>query len=119
MRNFAPDAQLAAITAQWGGFYTRTAAGRYWTAAGNRVPVWGGIKDGMVDLSAIDPKVDPAVRALVDAKRRAIVTGRFQPFTAPLVDNQGRVRLARGALDDAAIATMDWLAEGVVGTVPR
>jgi len=28
------------------------------------------------------------------------------------------VRLARGALDDAQIAQMDWFVQGVVGSVP-
>jgi basic membrane protein A len=36
-----------------------------------------------------------------------------------LVDNTGRQRLASGALDDNAIANMDWLVQGVSGSVPQ
>ncbi len=43
----------------------------------------------------------PRVRDGVRARRQAIVAGSLAPFAAPLVDNTGRVRLARGALDDA------------------
>jgi simple sugar transport system substrate-binding protein len=47
-----------------------------------------------------------------------IVAGSFKPFAAPLADNEGHVRLTQGALDDAAIATMNWFVQGVVGTLP-
>ena len=118
MRAFAPDAQLAAVTHHWGGYYTQVARAVLngsWRAQ----PVWGGMKDGLVQLSAISADVPAAVQALVEARRRAIVAGRLEPFTAPLVDNEGRVRLAQGALDDASIATMNWFVRGVVGSVPK
>lgn len=118
MKAFAPDAQLAAVTHHWGGHYTRVAQsvleGRW-----KPVPVWAGMKDGLVQLSAVDATLPAAVRDELEAKRRAIVAGRFQPFAGPLADNTGRERIARGAiLDDAAIAGMNWLAAGVVGSLP-
>ena len=73
----------------------------------------------MVGFEAISPSVPAAVRALVEARRRAIIDGSFLPFSAPLTDNTGRLRLARGALDDKAIAGMDWFVRGVVGSVPK
>ena len=117
MRAHAPDAQLAAVTHHWGRYYSGVARavleGR-WTPQ----PVWGGLREGMVALKAIDPKLPAAVRASVEARRQAIADRRFKPFAAPLVDNRGRQRLAAGALDDAAIQRMDWLVDGVVGAVP-
>jgi len=118
MKAFAPDAQLAAVTHHWGGHYTRVAQavleGR-WKAT----PVWAGMKDGLVQLSAVDATLPAAVRNELEAKRRAIVAGRFQPFAGPLADNTGRERIARGAVpDDAAIAGMNWLAAGVIGSLP-
>ena len=118
MRKFAPDAQLAAVTHHWGGYYTQVARavlnGR-WTPE----PVWAGMKDGLVQLSAVSADVPAPVLALVETRRKAIVAGRFSPFTAPLIDNEGRVRLAKGTLDDAAISTMNWFVQGVVGSVPK
>jgi len=117
MHAFAPEAQLAAVTHHWGGYYTRVAQsvldGR-WKAE----PVWAGMKDGLVRLGAIDAALPKQVRAQLDDKRAAIVAGRFKPFSGRLLDNTGRERLARGSLDDAAIAGMDWLAAGVVGRLP-
>jgi basic membrane protein A len=34
------------------------------------------------------------------------------------VDQSGRVRQERGALDDAALAKMDWFVQGVEGNLP-
>jgi simple sugar transport system substrate-binding protein len=118
MRAYAPDAQVAAVTHDWGGYYTqvaRSVINGTWTAQ----PVWGGMKDGLVHLSAVGGDVPAATRTLIEARRKAIVAGRFQPFAAPLIDNEDHVRLAAGALDDASIATMNWLVRGVVGSVPK
>ena len=117
MAMFAPKAQLAAVTPRWGGYYAQVArdvlAGR-WKA----VPVWGGLRSGMVDLSALDARLPARQRKAIEAARRALTEGRSAVFAAPLVDQSGRTRLATGELDDEAIARMDWLVQGVVGSAP-
>ena len=118
MRAFAPDAQLAAITLHWGGYYTQVARSVL-NGTWKPQPVWGGMKDGLLQLGAIDASVPAPVRALVDTRRQAIVAGSLRPFDAPLVDNEGHTRLAQGTLDDGAIATMNWFVRGVVGSVPK
>ena len=118
MRKFAPDAQLAAVTHHWGDYYTQVAnavLNDHWKP----LPAWGGMKDGLVQLSAVNVGVPAPVQALIEARRKAIVGGSFKPFAAPLTDNEGRVRLAQGALDDASIASMNWFVRGVVGSVPK
>jgi basic membrane protein A len=117
MRRFAPNAQLTAVVHQWGGYYTRVAQS---VLAGTwrPQPVWGGMKDGFIALAPFATGVPDDVAARVDAKRRAIVAGSFKPFSGRLVDNEGRVRLEKGALGDGAIATMNWFVQGVVGRVP-
>ena len=117
MARFAPKAQLASVTHHWGGYYTGVAQsvldGRW-----QNKPVWGGMADGLVRLSAVSPALPAEVKAGLVQRQQALVAGRLQPFAAPLVDNTGRVRLATGALDDAAIGRMDWLVQGVAGSVP-
>jgi basic membrane protein A len=118
MHAYAPDAQLAAITQQWGSYYTqvaRSVLNGTWKAE----PVWAGMKDGLVRLDAIDTAVPRDVQALIESRRKGIVAGTFKPFAAPLVDNDGQVRLAKGSLDDAAIGSMNWFVQGVVGAVPK
>ena len=77
------------------------------------------MKDGLVQLSAIRADVPAPVQALIEARRKAIFEGRLRPFTAPLVDNEGMIRLATGALDDASISSMNWFVRGVAGSVPK
>jgi basic membrane protein A and related proteins len=117
MSRFAPNAQLAAVTHHWGGYYTQVArsviAGT-WMAQ----PVWGSMKQGFVRLEALHASLPRAVAAEIDAKRRAIEAGRLQPFAGRLVDNEGRVRQERAAMSDAQIAQMDWFVQGVAGSVP-
>jgi basic membrane protein A len=115
MSRFAPHAQLAAIVHQWGGYYTsvaRAVIDGSWKAQ----PVWGGMKDGFITLSALNADVPKEVAALVEAKRRAIVGGTLRPFSGKLVDTDGKLHVV---LDDRAIATMNWFVQGVVGNLPR
>jgi len=118
MRAFAPDAQLAAIVHRWGGFYTRVAE-RVIDGSWRPEPVWGGIASGMVDIDAVDAALPKELRAGLESRRAAIVGRTLTPFSAPLVDNAGTTRLARGALADAEIKSMDWFVAGVVGSVPK
>jgi basic membrane protein A len=117
MQAFAPDAQLCAIVHRWGGFYTRVAAS-VMAGTWKPEPVWGGISSGMVDIAGVDPKLPSAMRAAVQVKRQAIIDGAFKPFSAPLVDNAGKLRLASGSLDDGKIKAMDWFVDGVIGSLP-
>jgi simple sugar transport system substrate-binding protein len=117
MSRVAPKAQLAAVIHHWGGFYTQVARS---VIDGSWRPqaVWGGMKEGFVQLSALNPALPAEVKAGLAQRQRSLLAGRLLPFGAPLVDNTGHHRLDRGALDDAAIAGMDWLVQGVSGSLP-
>jgi basic membrane protein A len=117
MSKFAPRAQLASVTHHWGGYYTQVAKS---VLAGSwkPQPAWGGMKDGFVQLSALNPALPASLKADVETRRQAILAGRFQPFGGRLVDNAGRERQAQGTLTDAQIAGMDWLVQGVSGALP-
>ncbi len=118
MSRFAPDAQLAAVTSDWSGYYTRVAQA---VAAGTwqPQPMWGGMKDGMVRLSAVHAAVPAEVKRELAAREQALVAGTAGPFIGRLVDQDGRVRQERGALGDDAVAKMDWFVQGVIGNLPK
>ena len=118
MSRFAPNAQLTAITHQWGGHYTRVAQAVL-NGTWKPQPVWGSMRDGFVALTPFAASVPKDVAALVDAQRSALLVGRLKPFSAPLVDTDGTLRLAAGSLDDAAITSMNWFVQGVVGSLPK
>ncbi|RYY60207.1 MAG: BMP family ABC transporter substrate-binding protein, partial [Comamonadaceae bacterium] len=119
MRKAAPDAQVLAVTHQWGDYYRqRTQA----VLDGSWKPVnlWGGVKEGMIRVDHFGPKVPAAVRQEVLARQQDIAGGKLRPFAGPIVDNEGKARLPRGqSLTDAQILVMDYLVEGVVGQVAK
>ncbi|OWW20454.1 BMP family ABC transporter substrate-binding protein [Noviherbaspirillum denitrificans] len=117
MKKFGPKAQLAAVTHHWGDYYTKAAQqvidGKWKTSS-----TWGGIKDGFVKLEAINASVPEDVKKLVAAAEKDIVAGKITPFDAPVKDNEGKVRLDKGALNDDALNKMDYYVEGVQGKLP-
>jgi basic membrane protein A len=118
MSKYGPKAQLSATVHLWGDYYTgvaeRVIAGTW--KPGN---VWGGMKDGMIKLAPLNPAVPKDVADLVASLSNDIIGGRLHPFTGPIKDNAGKERLAAGkAMDDAALAKMDFYVEGVQGKLP-
>lgn len=118
MRHIAPRAQLAAATHHWGEYYTRVAQAVL-DGTWQPRPVWGGMKDGLVRLSAVDASLPQELRASLERRRADLMAARVVPFEGRLLDQQGRVRQASGRMADAQIATMDWFVQGVVGALPQ
>lgn len=118
MLRFGPQAQLAAVTHHWGKYFTDKATQVLegtWEGDGT----WGGLASGMAELEGFGPAVPDDVKELVLAKKAEIVAGTLQPFAAPVTDNDGKVRLEEGFLDDDALNRMDYYVQGVAGKLPR
>ena len=117
MRQVAPEAQLMAITHEWGAYYTRRVSdvqkGQW--RPGN---VWGGLKEGMIRVGDFGPKMPAKVRAEVQQVQKDIAQGKRHPFDGPFSDNEGKAILATGQkLSDAQILNMNYGVAGVVGKV--
>ena len=122
MRKVAPDAQIVAVTHEWGNYYTQRAKAVLdgtWKS-GN---VWGGVKEGMVRVDAFGPKVPQAVQGEVLARQKDIAAGTLRPFTAlasGVKDNEGNTVIPAGTtLTDAQILGMNWLVAGVQGKLTK
>ena len=119
MRRIAPDAQIVAVTHEWGDYYTqrtRAALDGSWHSAS----LWGGVKQGMIRVDGFGSKVPKAVQQEVLARQKEIAAGKLQPFAAKLAvkDNLGHEVIAAGtSLSDEQILKMNWLVEGVQGTL--
>ena len=115
MRKVAPDAQLVAVTHQWGDYYkqrTQAALDGSWKT-GN---VWGGVKDGMIRVDAFGSKVPKSVQDEVMARQKDIAAGKLLPFAGPIADNEGKAVIAKGqSLSDEQILGMKFLVSGVQG----
>ena len=119
MRKVGPDAQIIAVTHQWGDYYTRRVKAVLdgsWKSGS----VWGGVKEGMIRVGDFGPKVPKKVQDEVLELQKAVGSGKLVPFAGPITDNEGRPILAKGQrLTDEQILNMNWLVQGVAGKVSR
>jgi len=120
MRKIAPDAQIVAVTHQWGAYYTQRAKAVLdgsWKSGG----VWGGVREGMIKVDGFGSKVPKPVQLEVLARQKDIAAGKLHPFHASqdVLDNEGKVAIAKGqTLTDEQILKMNWLVQGVQGKLP-
>ncbi len=118
MSGVAPKAHLVSVTHHWGRYYVRRAQAVLdggWRSGST----WGGMADGMIRVESIAPDVPLDVVERVRARQAELVSGRAHPFTGPIRDNEGRVRLQRGTMGDDDLNRIDWLVEGVAGRIPK
>ncbi|QTA83985.1 ABC transporter, substrate-binding protein, PnrA-like [Desulfonema limicola] len=116
MTSFAPKAHLVAPIWNWTPFYKemvdQVRKGTWKTNS-----YWYGIDKGIVDISPMSNMVPDETKALVMAKKADIISGSFVPFTGPVKDQTGKIRIPEGrAAEDQELLGMDWFVEGVVGT---
>jgi len=116
MGKFVGDSVLASATWNWETYLTDTIQaaldGKWKTHQ-----YWGGLKDNVVQLSSISPKVPAAVKTEVEAAKKKILGG-WSIFTGPIKDQNGKVVYAAGqVIPDDKQSAMDWFVEGVVGKV--
>jgi simple sugar transport system substrate-binding protein len=119
MRKVAPDAQIIAVTHEWGAYYAarvKAVQQGQWQSG----KVWGGIKEGMVRVGDFGPKVPKAVQAEVLAKQKEMANGKLQAFVGPITDNEGMLVLPAGqTMTDPQILSMNYLVAGVQGKVAK
>ncbi|MBL8389000.1 MAG: BMP family ABC transporter substrate-binding protein [Hydrogenophaga sp.] len=122
MRKVAPDAQVVAVTHQWGDYYTRRVKA-VMDGSWKSGSVWGGVREGMIRVEGFGSKVPPKVQQEVLDRQKAMAAGKLAVFTggkAGVKDNEGRTVIPPGrSLDDAAILGMNWFVSGVIGQVSR
>jgi simple sugar transport system substrate-binding protein len=117
MRKVAPDAQLMAVTHEWGAYYTQRvlAVQKGQWRTGN---VWGGLKEGMIRVGDFGPKLPAKVRDEIVKLQQDIVQGKRHPFQGPIVDNEGKAIVAVGQkLSDVQILNMNYGVAGVIGKI--
>jgi basic membrane protein A and related proteins len=119
MRKIAPDAQIAAVTHHWGDYYVRRVKA---VLDGTWKPgnFWGGVAQAMVRCGDFGRRVPKSVQQEVIARQSDIATGKVLPFAGPIRDNRGQLVVAKGqSLTDPQILGMNYLVEGVQGSIPK
>ena len=118
MIKFAPKAQLTSSVDHWDEYYTQriqAAMDGSWQTQ----DIWGGLKIGMLHMAPWTNMPDDVAQA-AQAAEDGIKDGSIVIFKGPINDQSGKVKVADGAqLTDDDILGMNWLAEGIEGTLPQ
>jgi basic membrane protein A len=109
MTKDAPKAHLTAPIWNWGVYYTKTAKA---VMEGNWVceNYYGGMDDGLVDISPLSDNCAEGTKEKVDEARQAILDGTNKIFAGEIIDNEGNKVCADGeVISDADITGgMNW-----------
>ena len=118
MIKFAPGAQYTAIIDDWSAYYvarTQAVLDGTWKSE----DTWGGFDAEMVKMAPYTnlPEDVAAAAAEMEAK---ITSGEFHPFTGPIYDQNGELKVAEGAIaDEGMLLGMNWYVQGIDETLPQ
>ncbi|AWB32476.1 BMP family ABC transporter substrate-binding protein [Orrella marina] len=119
MSKYGKDAHLTATTHHWGPYYTEIAE-RMLEKEGMGESIWGGFKEGFVELAPINPVVPQAVQDKVAEVTEQIREGEFHPFTGPIIGQDGKEVLAAGqTMTDEQLGKMNFYVKGVNSKLPK
>lgn len=118
MSRFGPRTHLTSVVQTWGRYYVSVVedvlAGRWKSGS-----LLGGLREGLIAMAPLNPAIPAPVREQVAELERDIVSGKRHPFAGPIVDQSGRERIAAGKVaTDAELGQMNWLVQGIEGSVP-
>ena len=113
--SFAPKAWLTATTYNWGPYYiseVKAAMNGTWKSH-----FWyGGLADHFVIMAPFGKSVKSATRKAILAKEAAIIAKRFDPFTGPIIEQNGKVGVKKGVtLTVMQKYSLTWFVKGVIG----
>ena len=118
MIKFAPKAQLTAIEDNWGPYYVKR-TGQVLDGTWESADSWGGLAVEEVVMSAYTNMPDD-IKSLAETVEAEVRDGKRHPFTGPIKDRDGAVRIpADSVADDRLLLGMDWFVEGVSGDLPK
>ncbi|WP_339486549.1 BMP family ABC transporter substrate-binding protein [Pseudomonas sp. EL_65y_Pfl2_R95] len=118
MQHFGPNAVLTSIVNNWGPHYIKSAQAVI-DGTWKSQDYWGGLDDGTIQLP-ISNLVPADVKAEAEKIEASIKSGAFHPFTGPIKDQTGAVKIADGVVaTNAELASMNYYVENVKADLPK
>lgn len=119
MSEYGPHAHLLSVVDDWAPYYIQTVQ-QVMDGTWQSEDYWGGIAEGDIKIASISDRLTDEQRAKVDATIEAIRTGELHPFTGPIKDQSGTLRVKDGErMTHEQLAGMDWYVEGMTATLPK
>ncbi len=118
MHKAAPKMLKAGVVHRWEEYYSseiQAVLDGKW----NNTPVWGGANVHMIELADMTADAPKAVADDIKAVYAKMEKGEFNPFTGPIVSNEGKEMIAKGKVaSDADLQSMMYYVDGVASKVP-
>ncbi|SDO31555.1 simple sugar transport system substrate-binding protein [Rhodoferax sp. OV413] len=118
MTAYGPKAHLASSVINWGPYYIKTtkdALDGKWASGKS----WWGVKEGAIDIVSIAEDVPAETKAKIDEIKKGLADGSFAIWKGPIVDQAGKVVVAKDAVaDDAFLGGVNFYVKGVEGKIP-
>lgn len=114
-QQFAPTGWITGLGLTWGDFYTENAQK---VIDGTWAPgfIRKGLAEGFMEIAPFGPRVPQNVQEFVLSVTEGFKAGLLNPFTGPIKDQNGVVRIAEGeAWGNERMGEFDWLVEGIIG----
>ena len=118
MAHFGPKAVLTSIVNNWGPHYVKSTQA---VIDGSWAPqdYWGGLKEGTIELPISD-LVPAEVKSEAEAIIASIKDGSFHPFTGPIMDQSGALKIPAGSTaSNAELAGMNYYVKGITAEIPK
>jgi basic membrane protein A len=119
--SLAPNGWLTGAIWNWGPMYSdivKTIVAGTWKGSKYDGQYRVGFEDPTIQLAPFGKAVPAAVRKEIEAKEQAMRDGTFKPFTGPISDQSGKVRIAGASPDRTTLESTNYLVQGVVGKIP-
>jgi len=126
---YVPDKYLAVPVWNWGIFYEKyirsvlvggTRLGHDSASSGRMLNYWWGMDSGLLDFFYARNHIPVETQKLLEFFKNAIISRSFRVFTGPIRDRTGKLVVEQDEiLEHPQILMMDWIAEGVICSMPE
>ena len=119
MSEIGGKAHLGSVVVDWGPYYKKTVgAALDGTWKGGQTTRWG-MPEGQNLLIKLSDQIPADLKARVEKAEAGIKDRSFDVFTGPIVDRDGKERLAAGVrADDAWLGGINFFIKGIEGQIP-
>jgi basic membrane lipoprotein Med (substrate-binding protein (PBP1-ABC) superfamily) len=119
----APEGWIVGSMWDWGALYVdmvESIESGEWADSPYSGSYRSGVAEGAVKLAPFGKNVPQEVQDEVLAVQESILDGSFFPFTGPIYDQAGTVRIEEGVQPTVEeLEATDYLIQGVIGTIPE
>jgi len=121
---FAPNAFQTATVYNWAPYYinqVKAVLNGTWKSSF----YYGSVADGMINIASFGKTVSPTAQAAILKREAEIKAGTFNPFTGPLIKQNGTAGLPAGQTltvwnpanpSQLSKYTLNWFVQGVIGS---